>query len=384
MNKVDLSSCRLVYVSQSTVPSTQANSIHVVNMVQALSKYFANTILHCKAPLYKIENTIRAIKEIYGIEPKFSLLLLPCFRIKGLSLFNAFLMFLWCLANSKAEKTLIYSRCLYSSYLLSRFSDTPLVYECHAIARSKLQQRLEKAILDSTHVRKLVLITHKLKDDFVTTYRPLKNPHKLLVLPDAANDSLIDSVVAKVNDRAANAINIVYTGSALPGKGIELVLQIAKLISDAHFTLILSTASSLERIPLEGNVSILSNLSNYETLSYQKGADCLLLPNQTEVLTDHGRVNIGNWTSPLKLFEYMGSGKPIVASRIPVLMEILEDGVNCLMANPDDPKEWVSKIQRLNEDPKLAKRIACHARLDFENKYTWSKRAAKLIASLNE
>ena len=56
----------------------------------------------------------------------------------------------------------------------------------------------------------------------------------------------------------------------------------------------------------------------------------LVLPNTaTEVSA--------SYTSPLKLFEYLAAGRPIVASRLPALAEVLEDGINALLVAPEDP-----------------------------------------------
>jgi glycosyltransferase involved in cell wall biosynthesis len=84
------------------------------------------------------------------------------------------------------------------------------------------------------------------------------------------------------------------------------------------------------------------------------------------------------FTSPLKLFDYMAAGVPIVASDLPALREVLVDGENALLVRPDDPAALADGIERLLADPALARRLADRARRDARA-YTWEARAAQLI-----
>jgi glycosyltransferase involved in cell wall biosynthesis len=86
--------------------------------------------------------------------------------------------------------------------------------------------------------------------------------------------------------------------------------------------------------------------------------------------------------SPLKLFEYMASGKPILASDLPVLREILTDGVNCKLASPDDPSEWVKALELLVQDRAYAMKLGDVAKKELIEKYTWKCRAQKVLQGL--
>ncbi len=57
--------------------------------------------------------------------------------------------------------------------------------------------------------------------------------------------------------------------------------------------------------------------------------------------------------SPLKLFEYMAHGLPIVSSDLPALREVLENESNALLCDPDDIVAWVSAIERLRSSLQL-------------------------------
>jgi glycosyltransferase involved in cell wall biosynthesis len=93
-------------------------------------------------------------------------------------------------------------------------------------------------------------------------------------------------------------------------------------------------------------------------------------------------LDISAWMSPLKLFEYMRRCKPIIASDLPVLREVLRDGENALLVAPTDPEAWRAAILRLLHDAGLRQALGKSARRDFREHYTWERRAEKVLAGL--
>jgi glycosyltransferase involved in cell wall biosynthesis len=87
------------------------------------------------------------------------------------------------------------------------------------------------------------------------------------------------------------------------------------------------------------------------------------------------------YTSPLKLFEYMAAGKPIVASDLPALAEVLRHGENALLAEAGNPDALAAAIRRVLEDRALAERIARTA-FDEAPNYSWQRRADRLVPVL--
>ena len=87
------------------------------------------------------------------------------------------------------------------------------------------------------------------------------------------------------------------------------------------------------------------------------------------------------FTSPLKLFDYMAAGVPIVASDLPTVREVLTDGDNALLVPPEDPRALAAAVRRLLVNPGLADRLRRTA-YDQVRAYTWDARAARIIESL--
>src|SRR5262249_51541204 len=113
------------------------------------------------------------------------------------------------------------------------------------------------------------------------------------------------------------------------------------------------------------------------------GFDVLLLPHpRSGVRGATGGADISRWTSPMKMFEYMASGVPIVASDPPVLGAVLGNGVNALIAPAGDPGAWQQAIEGLLRDAALRVRLATRAQADLRRDHTWQARAERVVHGL--
>jgi glycosyltransferase involved in cell wall biosynthesis len=82
--------------------------------------------------------------------------------------------------------------------------------------------------------------------------------------------------------------------------------------------------------------------------------------------------------SPLKLFEYMASGTPLVASDLPAIAEVIHDGENGLLVPPGDASALADALRRLRDDSLLGERLARRAAEDVKA-YSWNVRARKIL-----
>jgi glycosyltransferase involved in cell wall biosynthesis len=95
------------------------------------------------------------------------------------------------------------------------------------------------------------------------------------------------------------------------------------------------------------------------------------------------------YASPLKLFEYMACGRAIVAPDQPNIREILTNGENALLFDPEKPAALWHAIQRLAADPELRERLGRAARETLDARdYTWEGNAGRVtdsvLADLNQ
>ena len=127
-----------------------------------------------------------------------------------------------------------------------------------------------------------------------------------------------------------------------------------------------------ERLHCAARMTFTGLLPPSEVAARLRGADVVALPNPASAISS-------TFTSPLKLFEYMVSGRPIVASDLPAVREILRDGENALLVEPGNPEALAAGIRRIRNDAALGRRLAAQAMLDA-GQYTWARRAERLEA----
>jgi glycosyltransferase involved in cell wall biosynthesis len=107
----------------------------------------------------------------------------------------------------------------------------------------------------------------------------------------------------------------------------------------------------------------------------------VVAPYRKSVLVSGGH-DISAWMSPLKLFEYMAAGKAIVCSGLPVLREVLTDGDDALLVEPEDIDAWEHALRRLLNDRALRLRLGAAARIRLEHHYSWPIRARAVLAPM--
>ena len=106
---------------------------------------------------------------------------------------------------------------------------------------------------------------------------------------------------------------------------------------------------------------------------YQKAVDIFLMPFPW---TEH----FAYYMSPLKMFEYMASKRPIIASDLPSIREVLDEKKACIV-EPSNPQSLAERIMQLIDDPKYAERISLGAYQEVQ-KYTWEKRVEKILNTI--
>ncbi len=85
------------------------------------------------------------------------------------------------------------------------------------------------------------------------------------------------------------------------------------------------------------------------------------------------------YASPIKLFEYMASGRAIVATDLPSTAEIVQDEETALLVPPADVEALAAALARLQDDPALRERLADQARALAYARYTWRARARAIL-----
>jgi glycosyltransferase involved in cell wall biosynthesis len=176
-----------------------------------------------------------------------------------------------------------------------------------------------------------------------------------------------------------------YIGSFYEGKGIEIVLQIANKMPDIRFHIV--GGSKTQQDALRQTYQVGTNVIWYGYQPYNRTMEILdcfdiaLLPNQKKVIVSGA--DIGSYTSPNKMFEYLSKGKIIVASDLDVLREILTDGENAILVASNDVDAWVEAIQNILTDEARQRKLSMNGYQMIKNRYNWKDRAGRVLDNLD-
>lgn len=216
-----------------------------------------------------------------------------------------------------------------------------------------------------------VTITRALASELVTRFgvRP-----RLAVIPDGARVSGERRPPRPMSSPPV----IAYAGHLYPWKGVNVLIDALARLPHTRGLIVgghpgepdLAQCRALaERLGAGDRITFTGLLPPAEVAARLASADILVLPNPPLRISQ-------SYTSPLKLFEYMASARPIVASDLPAIREILDEQ-SAVLVTPGHGAALAEGIQRVIDEPRLARRLAdAAARRAAE--YSWDARAARL------
>lgn len=369
---------KISYLSQSSLPSTAANSVHVMKMCQAMKRAGHEVTLYA----FRGEGEWTTIFDLYDIKTSFPIISWRVYLIPGRSIVLAGLTFCHILFMSRPRPDLLYARGLFSLFFCSILK-IPFIYEAHAAPRTKIHKIIEKYLFSKGTFKKLICISKALSDYYLCDKNNLCVDNTIVAHDGADLIQRMDhsTNLSQKGDRRNAQIG--YAGGLYVGKGIDLIVQVAARLPECNFHIIGGDKYQIDEFNLShdmpSNIYFYGHVPHAEVIGYLATMNILLAPYQKKVLGAAGNMDIANWMSPLKIFEYMSVGKPIICSKIPVLSEILVNDINCIMCEADDVHEWVEAIKRLISDSKFSTKLANQAKNDLVEKYTWDKRVELIL-----
>ncbi|MEU6114451.1 glycosyltransferase family 4 protein [Streptomyces sp. NPDC047117] len=369
---------RIAYLHSGSIPSIYANGVHVMRMCDAFTDAGHEVVLYALPGATPVED----VHGYYGTRNRFGVRTAAQSHLPGLGVWSRALRVRTDLRR-QGPPDLLYGRDLRA--LLACSDLAPLVYETHLLWSSPVVRGLERLLLRSSNLRRVVFVSQALADDYRAAFSGIDSLRgaDLVTAHDGADPVPDTGPVAQLPGRAG-ALRIGYVGHLYPGRGIDVILGLAERLSEADFHIVGGTSTDQEhwqsrsRLP---HVHFHGHLPPALLGSYYRAFDIVLAPYQRKAYCAGGVGEISRWVSPMKLFEYMAYGKAVIASDLPVLREVLTDGVNCLLCPPDSPEAWAAAVKRLGEDPDLRIALGNEARRRLLHHHTWRARAEQVLPS---
>jgi len=364
----------IIYISNTRIPSEKANTYQSMVMCEAFADNGCNIEFWYPKRNNTLEmNKVKNVFDFYGVNNIFELKELFSLDLNLLHKFNEKVWFLtqnisFALSYIKKIKScdinnIIFSRDIVGLKFLSLakkygFIKQKVYFEAHLYSN-----KISKCC---KYIDGLIVINNYLKELYVKD--GIKN---ILVAHDGVKIDEYIGIKPKVKEK-----NIVYTGNLMHWKGVYTLADSMKYL-DENVKLII-VGGSPDILPqfqkyikdndIE-NIELVGFVQKNETIKYIEKADVLILPNSAQDKMSY-------YTSPLKLFEYMASKRPIVASKLPSIEEVLKDKQNAILCEPDNPKDLADKIKWvLNND---CEKIVNQAYKDVQE-YTWCKRVENIL-----
>ena len=278
---------------------------------------------------------------------------------------------------------------LFSSLLLSKLmkipiiieADGPVVYEAREFQKKNwkmghLDEFIEKINLKKSDMS--VCVSNAAREHFINKGVP---DHKILTITNGAYTERfhpsIDTtrIVSKYN--LDGKVVIGFVGSFNTWHGVEnLIKIISKAILEYDNTIFLMVGDG------GGNKSALDNFVKNEKLEnrviqtgyvqfeempeYISAMDIVLAPYPNLKFF---------YYSPVKIFEYMACGKSVIATGIGQIAEIINDGYNGILCEPDNIEQIITKLSELIKNSGLRESIGRNARKTIVSDHTWRRKA---------
>ncbi len=382
---------RFHYISPSTLPSRAANSVHVVWQCDGLCRSGAEVTLYAKRATPDARQLVAELRSVYGVDhPALRLDTVYSTSRRGDNLRIAHHAVRKISRAGRSDAIL--SRNLYAAFMLAVVRKIPLLFETHQL-ETGFRKGMQRTIMRCPWVTTIVISSHLA--GYLTQHHGVA-PHRTLVLHDAAPEGITP---VPATERRAQLCALVpkaqgswkqvcgYFGHLYPGRGIEIVEAMAAARPDCLFLVYGGTEANLaarRAANRRANLAFMGHVPHPVARDLMSMVDVLLMPYQESVSIGVVGHDTARWMSPMKMFEYLGAGVPIISSDLPVLREVLSDGHNSLLVPPEDIDAWITTLARLGDAPDLAARIGATAHVQYEQQHTWTRRAEQIIAAVRQ
>ena len=354
---------KIIYIADFILPTNRAYAIHVFKMLDAFSDHGSKSQLII--PYYdkkKIKKTIN----FFDLKSLKSIKINRIFKKKINLNFIRRLFFGYSVAKKLKlfnENSLIITRSLIASIFLTFFQIKHFL-EIHQEIRGLTKFFLiNMNLINSKYIIKNIFVSKSLANFYKSRV------YRFVVLHDGVDTSKFKK------KKITRVKRISYVGSFYKGRGINLIIEVAKELKNFDFFLYGKRKEKFKNLPK--NIFLKPFVNQSKIPCILNKSDLLLLPysSKVHISSDGKSPDNSKFMSPLKLFESLASGSPILCSNIKVLREILKNNYNSILINRfEDKNEWVSKIKEISTNMNKLKAISRNAVITSK-KYTWFKRS---------
>jgi glycosyltransferase involved in cell wall biosynthesis len=376
----------LIYTPNIDIAANRGEPVHIRELAENLSKLRHQVSIICKSG-HNGYSGLALIKRVRS--PNHSTIGFLCSAVYGL--------FLGFAAIEPGSYDVIYTRAGFaaSALILSRLKTVPFVIEVNGLIREEAEVSsagwLRKAsgyalgFSESKtyrHGLHLVAVTPQIKEALIAEYGV--EPRKITVIPNGANIELLKPMDTNQTKAQLNLHGIDYLVTFLGGlvawQGVQYLIESAPYVLKEYpktkFLIIGDGPMKQELIELAKKIGMsdeiifISNVPHQKVPLYLNASDVCVAPF---VKARNNKCGL----SPLKIYEYMACGRPIVSSRITNL-ELIEQSNAGILVEPENPEALGSTIKKLLGDKNLRHQMGKNGRKYVVENHSWESIAKKV------
>ncbi|NPV85273.1 MAG: glycosyltransferase family 4 protein [Anaerolineae bacterium] len=374
---------KIAAVSTSIVPSTYANSIQVMKVCHALRQVNGEVCLWVPG---EGNADWQLLAAQYGLETPFEIRWLRSQR------FWRRYDFAW----KAIEESLVWGADVVYTWLLQAavlalWRGLPVILELHDTPGGKAGPLLLRLFARHHGKKRLLAITNALRQKLEQRFGLHLTPDEIIIAPNGVDLERYQGLPSPQESRSQlglpKAPTALYSGHFYRGRGMGILFELAQRFPQIYFVwaggLPEDRAYWQQRLDAASirNVALVGFIENSRLPLYQAAADILLMPYERVIAGSSGG-NSAEICSPMKMFDYMASGRAILSSDLPVIREVLNEE-NALLCPPEQPEAWATALQRLLVDPDFRSKIGQRAQADAA-KYSWRERARRALEGFFE
>ena len=205
---------------------------------------------------------------------------------------------------------------------------------------------------------------------------------RVTVIPNGVSPSDFSS--SPLPSRAGRIPTLLYIGTLADWQGLEVVIKALPKILEKQAVRLQVVgrgrsrqrkffAKQIRKLGLEESMSIQPAVPHHEIPGLIAEADICIAPLG---LNDR---NVTQGACPIKILEYMASARPLIASNMPIVRELVREDMDALLFSPSDPDDLARQVIALLNDYELSRRLAASASERALTKFTWHEAQKKLL-----
>jgi glycosyltransferase involved in cell wall biosynthesis len=245
---------------------------------------------------------------------------------------------------------------------------------------SELLSKIKEQEIATLHLSDAIICPSHVTRDYIAS---LGLDRKLVtVIPNGVSPS--DFSPSPLPIRENRIPVLLYIGTLADWQGLDVLIKaLPKILEQKQVKLQIvgrgrsrqrkMLAKQIRKLGLEEHVLIQPAVPHHEIPQLISSADICVAPLG---LNDR---NVTQGACPIKVLEYMAAGRPLLASNMPIVRELVREDVDGLLFSPNDPDDLTRQVLVLLNDFELSQRIATSASERALTKFTWHESQKKLV-----